>query len=48
LLETAVSQDLPRQLDKIEYPKPLQIGFGFDVVDHHLADGFKILPVFAG
>jgi hypothetical protein len=48
LFEATVPQDFPRQLDKIEYLKPFQIGLRLNLVDHRLTDDFKIPPVFAG
>lgn len=38
LFETPVALDFPRQLDEIQCPKPFDVGFRPDVVNHHLAD----------
>jgi hypothetical protein len=48
LFETPVAQDFPRQLDEIQCPKPFDVGFRPDVVNHHLADGLEVLGVLAG
>jgi len=39
--ETAVAQDFPRELDEIQCPKPFDVGFRPDVVNHHLADDLE-------
>ncbi|HWJ19751.1 MAG TPA: hypothetical protein VNR65_13590, partial [Geobacterales bacterium] len=47
LLEATITQDLPGQFDEIKGPQPFKIGFGLDVLDHHLADCFKVASAFA-
>ena len=46
--ETAGAQDFPRELDEIQCPKPFDVGFRPDIVNHHLADGLKVLAAFTG
>jgi hypothetical protein len=46
--EAPVTQDFPRELDEIQCPQPFDIGFRLDVVNHHLADGLKVVTALAG
>jgi hypothetical protein len=48
LFETPVAQDFPRELNVIRCPKPFDIGLRPDIVNHHLADGLKVLAALAG
>ena len=46
--KTPVTQDFPGEFDKIQCPKPFDVVFRPDVVNHHLADGLKVLAALAG